>query len=106
MGTYPTLPSVLIKKYVNNKKPSAHLVPRQYRTSKMATHTPTPPAILPTAGFVRQRTLLLFLPFSGATLWRKIKTGEFPQPVKLGVKITAWRVEDVREYFDTIGGAI
>jgi len=38
------------------------------------------------------------LPFSEPTLWRKVKLGEFPRPVKLGEKITAWRVEDVRSW--------
>ncbi|MGZ8944038.1 MAG: helix-turn-helix transcriptional regulator [Methylococcaceae bacterium] len=71
----------------------------------MATNTPTHPAILPTTGFIRQRVLLIFLPFSSATLWRKIREGEFPKPVKLGPKITAWPVEVIREYMDTVGGA-
>ena len=31
------------------------------------------------------------VPFSSATLWRLVKAGDFPQPVKLGERITAWR---------------
>lgn len=38
------------------------------------------------------------LPFSPATLWRKVKEGAFPKPVKLGERITAWRVGDVRAW--------
>ena len=38
------------------------------------------------------------LPFSAATLWRKVKAGTFPAPVKLSERVTAWRVEDVREW--------
>lgn len=34
--------------------------------------------------------------FSTATLWRKVKVGTFPKPVKLGPRITAWRVEAIR----------
>jgi len=70
----------------------------------MATNTANHPAILPTAGFIRETTVLIFVPISRATLWRKVKTGEFPKPVKLGTKITAWRVEAVREYLDSVGG--
>ena len=36
------------------------------------------------------------IPVSHATWWRGIKDGRFPQPVKLGTRVTAWRVEDIR----------
>ena len=45
----------------------------------------------------RGATAAIF-PVSNATLWRKVKSGEFPQPVKLSDRVTAWRVEDVREW--------
>lgn len=35
------------------------------------------------------------LPFSGATLWRKVAAGEFPAPVKLSDRVTAWSSESV-----------
>ena len=31
-----------------------------------------------------------------STWWSKVKIGEHPQPVKLGERTTAWRVEDIR----------
>lgn len=52
--------------------------------------------VLPSTGFVRQRLLLRFVPFSKSTLWRRVKTGDFPAPVKLSSGITAWKAEDVR----------
>jgi prophage regulatory protein len=45
--------------------------------------------------FIRQKQLLLQLPFSAPTLWRKVKAGSFPKPIKLGENITAWRVADI-----------
>jgi len=51
--------------------------------------------VLPETGFVRQRLLLRFVPFSKSTLWRRVKTGEFPAPIRLSAGITAWRAEDV-----------
>lgn len=37
------------------------------------------------------------LPFSGATLWRKVAAGQFPKPIRVqDSRITAWRVSDVR----------
>ena len=40
------------------------------------------------------------VPVSSATFWRKVKAGEFPAPVKLSERVTAWRCEDVREWLD------
>jgi len=40
------------------------------------------------------------LPFSAPTLWRKVKAGTFPQPVKLGERITAWKVGSVRTWLN------
>lgn len=43
----------------------------------------------PTAGII---------PICHSTLWRFVREGTFPAPVKLGVRVTAWRVQDVREW--------
>jgi prophage regulatory protein len=60
------------------------------------------PYTLPTMGFVRQRQLETLLPFSRTTLWRRIKDGTFPAPVKLSPGCTAWRVEEVRAWMGPI----
>lgn len=36
------------------------------------------------------------IPVSKFTWWAGIKLGRYPKPVKLGPRITAWRVEDIR----------
>lgn len=57
---------------------------------------------LPTSGFIRQVNLIPdVIPFSPATLWRKVKDGTFPAPVKLSERVTAWRVEDVRAWMQS-----
>ncbi|TWI65194.1 AlpA family transcriptional regulator [Pseudoduganella lurida] len=61
---------------------------------------------LPETGFVRERDLIGnakdairgIIPFSHATLWRKVKAEQFPAPVKLSTNVTAWRVEDIRTW--------
>ncbi len=54
---------------------------------------------LPETGYVRQAQLIpVIIPFSSATLWRKVKAGKFPRPVKLSERITAWHVDDIRAW--------
>ncbi|NJD05589.1 MAG: AlpA family phage regulatory protein [Methylococcaceae bacterium] len=36
------------------------------------------------------------IPVSKSTWWAGVKDGRYPKPVKLGPRITAWRVEDIR----------
>jgi predicted DNA-binding transcriptional regulator AlpA len=38
------------------------------------------------------------LPFSAPTLWRKVKAGTFPQPLKIAPRVTCWRVGDIRAW--------
>lgn len=58
-----------------------------------------PIGALPDTGYVRQSQLIAaILPFSAPTLWRKVKAGSFPAPVKLSRRVTAWKVEDIRQW--------
>lgn len=38
------------------------------------------------------------LPVSSTTLWRFVRDGRFPAPLKLGARLTAWRWEDVQAW--------
>jgi len=61
--------------------------------------TTFPVGDLPVNGYVRQSQLIpAIVPFSSATLWRKVKAKTFPAPVKLSDRVTAWRVEDIRAW--------
>ena len=61
---------------------------------------------LPETGFVRLPHIIgdakarppipAIIPVSKSTWWAGVKSGRFPRPVKLGPRITAWRVEDIR----------
>ena len=62
---------------------------------------------LPDSAFIRESQLVQSpkrpdtpapLPFSAPTLWRKVKAGTFPKPVKLSERVTAWQVGDVRAW--------
>ena len=61
---------------------------------------------LSATGFIRQAELIpAIVPVSSATLWRMVGRGDFPRPVKLSARVTAWRCESVREWLDSAGGA-
>ena len=54
---------------------------------------------LPHAGFVRLSAIIgngRPIPVSRSTWWAGVRDGRYPRPVKLGPRITAWRVEDIR----------
>lgn len=38
------------------------------------------------------------VPFSASTLWRKVRNGDFPSPIKVSTQVTAWRVGDIRRW--------
>ncbi len=53
---------------------------------------------LPRSGFVRLAAIIgpgRPIPVSKSTWWEGVRSGRYPRPVKLGPRITAWRVEDI-----------
>lgn len=64
-------------------------------------------ASLPETGFMRLPAVLAVIPVSKSTWWAGVRSGRYPKAVKLGVKITAWRVEDIRaliaQHSDSVG---
>ena len=59
---------------------------------------------LPSTGYLRLPQIIgnprhgipALIPVSRSTWWAGVKSGRYPRPVKLGPRITAWRVEDIR----------
>lgn len=57
----------------------------------------------PRTGLVRLKDIIAPygpIPVSKSTWWAGVKDGRFPQPVRLGSRVTAWRVEDIRALFE------
>ena len=53
---------------------------------------------LPRTGFVRLASILAPkgpLPVSKSTWWAGVKLGRYPQPMKLGPRVTVWKAEDI-----------
>lgn len=63
---------------------------------------------MPDDAFIRQKQLLLsgLTPFSASTLWRKVKCGQFPAPIKISEQITAFRLGDIRQWLEDPAGYI
>jgi hypothetical protein len=61
---------------------------------------------LPETGFLRLPQIVgdpgaeppipAIIPVGKSTWWAGVKDGRYPKPVKLGPRVTAWRVEDIR----------
>jgi len=50
---------------------------------------------LPQIGFVRLKDVLAVFPVSKSTWWAGVKSGHYPQPVKLSKRTTAWKAEEI-----------
>jgi prophage regulatory protein len=69
----------------------------------MSCEDSTGPTSFPAIGFVRLKQIIGPggpIPVSKSTWWDGVRSGRFPQPQKLGDRITVWRVEDVRRLFE------
>ena len=68
---------------------------------------------VPEIGFLREKQLLgdkkatppipPTIPVGKTAWWAGIKSGKFPQPVKLGPRTTAWRADDIRALVAELG---
>lgn len=57
----------------------------------------------PRGELVRMRQVLELVPFSRTTLWRRVRAGEFPAPVRLGgpkSRVKAWWSSDIQTWLD------
>ena len=67
---------------------------------------------LPETGFLRLQQILgnkkskppipAIIPLSKSTWYKGLADGRFPNPVKLSMRCTAWRVEDIRALVEGI----
>ncbi len=60
----------------------------------------------PQTGFLRLGSIIAPrgpIPVGRSTWWAGVKNGRFPHPVKLGPRITVWRVEDIRAQIENGG---
>jgi prophage regulatory protein len=66
---------------------------------------------LPSTGFLRgwqiwgcdRRNTPALIPVCRSSFLAGVKTGKYPQPIKLGERTTAWKVEDIRSLIEKLG---
>lgn len=46
--------------------------------------------------YLRLRQVLELVPVSRATWWAWVKSGRAPKAIKLGPRVTAWRLSDIK----------
>jgi prophage regulatory protein len=59
-------------------------------------------------GFVRLREIIGpsgVIPISRSSWYAGVKDGRFPKPVKLGPRISAWRVDEIRDFIHRLGSS-
>ncbi len=67
---------------------------------------------LPETGFLRLSQIIgnkktntpALIPISRTSFLNGVKSGKYPKPVKLGERMTAWRIEDIRELIENLSG--
>jgi len=50
---------------------------------------------------VRLKEVLELIPISKSSWWDGVRTGKYPAPVKLGPRLTCWRLQDILELAET-----
>ena len=55
-----------------------------------------------TIQFLSVEDILSMVTFSDSTLWRKVKAGTFPQPVRLSKRRVGWREKDVLKWDENL----
>jgi prophage regulatory protein len=79
----------------------------QAHVTSVTAHSTTSDAesIVPRVAFLRQTQVVgTIFPGGPSSLWRHVKAGTFPAPVKISERITAWRRDDLVSWLERQGG--
>jgi prophage regulatory protein len=88
--------------HTSRKTPAAPVIPAQHASVQASLFD-----ALSDGALVRQSQLVssayhpgtpVLLPFSAPTLWRMVKQGTFPKPIKLSARVTCWKVGQIRAW--------
>lgn len=51
---------------------------------------------------LRLPEVLNLFPVAKSTWWAGVKSGRYPQPIKLGIRCTAWREKDINHLIEEV----
>lgn len=51
-------------------------------------------------GYMRLPEILILFPVSKSTWWEGVRIQRYPQPIKLGPRMTAWRKKDITKLLE------
>ena len=54
--------------------------------------------------FYRRSTLEVMLGISRSTIYRLMKDGDFPRPIRLGHRAVGWKSEDIKDWLKKVEG--
>ena len=54
------------------------------------------------AGLLRLKQVLALVPVAASSWWAGVKSGKYPQPIKLGPRTTVWRARDILELIERV----
>jgi len=52
--------------------------------------------------FLRKPQVLTRVPWSDTTLWRRVRAGDFPAPIRISPGCVAWRERDIDAWFASL----
>jgi len=70
-------------------------------TKSKASKTPTTHDPLKAGANLRVSTLAPRLGMSKSTIWRLVREGKFPKPIKLSDKVTVWKADAVLAWLES-----
>jgi len=58
---------------------------------------------LPETGFLRLPDVLSLIPVSKTSWYSGVAEGRYPKPIRLSIRTSAWKVEDIRKLIAELG---
>ena len=74
-------------------------------SSRLSSNGPIGSGLDPASVILRTPTVLAMIALSRTSLWRRVRAGDFPAPVRLGgagSRAVGWRREDVERWLEAL----
>lgn len=88
-------------KAIADQHPTSPVAAAPYKASRTATQDVH--AVQIPEALLKLRTVEAVTGISGSSIYRKLKAGDFPAPIKDGLRCTRWRAKDVTAWLRSRG---